>query len=271
MEANLIPLHNIRENIIIRKVEESTSLNFNGIHRHNFYEILYFSYTEGELTHSIDFKESAIKTNCIYMLKPNQVYHMNRTVQRGYLIAIKSEYLNSFHHNFDSYLHFTLPNEIQMDESDLNTTVQIIQLIHNELSSKKREDLIFGLTNTLITQFILSFNDNIQKSGIDKRVLRLIALIDEHYLKEREVTFYAREVSLSEKRLGVITKQSLNLTVKQLIQRRLLLEAKRLISQRELSFKSIAFQLEFIDASYFSRFFKMYSGITPEQFRFSLG
>lgn len=95
MQSAIIPLHEIKENIIIRRIEESTSLNFKGTHRHNFYEILHFSYTEEGLTHSIDFKESVIQTNCIYMLKPGQVYHMNRTVQKGYLIAIKPEYLNS--------------------------------------------------------------------------------------------------------------------------------------------------------------------------------
>ncbi len=270
MQAVVIPLHEIKDNIIIRRIEESILLNFKGIHRHNFYEILFFSYTEEGLTHSIDFKESAIETDCIYMLKPGQVYHLNRTVQKGFLIAIKPEYLNSFHHNFDSFLHFTLPDQIRMDESDLHTTAQLIQLIHRELSLKKREDLISALVNSLITQCILSFNENIRKSGIDKRILGLIALIDNHYLTEREVTFYAAQMSLSEKRLGVLTRQALGYTVKGLIQQRILLEAKRLISQGNLSFKSIAFQLGFVDASYFSRFFRKYSGSTPEQFKASL-
>ena len=271
MQSVIIPLHEIKENIIIRKIEKSISLNFKGTHQHNFYEMLYFSYTEEGLTHSIDFKESVIKTNCIYMLKPGQVYHLSRTAQKGYLIAIKPEYLNSFHHNFDSFLHFILPNEIRMDENDLHTTAQLIQLIQNELSLKKREDLISTLVNSLITQCILSFNENIRKSDIDKRILKLITLIDNHYLHEREIPFYANEMSLSEKRLGVLTRQTLGYTVKGLIQQRILLEAKRLISQGNMSFKNIAFDLGFVDASYFSRFFKKYSGSTPEQFKSSLG
>ena len=158
-----------------------------------------------------------------------------------------------------------------MDENDLTVPVQIIRLIHKELALKKREDLISCLTNALLTQLILSFNDRIRKSGIDKRVLKLIALIDEHYLREREVSFYANEMSLSEKRLGLLTKQALGNTIKGILQQRMLLEAKRLISRENLSFKSIAFQLGFADASYFSRFFKKYSGHTPEQFRLYLG
>lgn len=266
-----IPLHNINENILIRKIEKSRLFNFKGTHRHNFYEILHFTHTEAGQTHNIDFKELPIDTDCIYVLKPGQVYEMELTTQKGYLIAIKAEYLNSFYPNFDNFLYFTLPDKIQMDRNDLNTMEQITLLIGNELSSKHRTDLIFSLVNALVTQCILSFNDNIRKSGIDKRILTLLALIDDNYLTEREVTFYAGKMSLSEKRLGVLTKQALGYTVKGIIQQRILLEAKRLISQGTLSFKSIAFQLGFVDASYFSRFFRKYSGITPEKFKSSLG
>ncbi len=267
----MIPLHELKENILIKKIEKSSPLNFKGTHRHNFYEILYFTYVAEDQTHSIDFKKSKIETDCIYMLKPGQVYEMELTTQKGYLIAVKSEYLNSFHPNFDSYLYFTLPDKIQMDSNDLNTVEQTILLIQTELTKKNRTDLISSFVSTLITQCILSFNENIRKSGIDKRVLKLIALIDEYYLTEREVTFYAGQMSLSEKRIGILTKQALGHTVKGLIQQRILLEAKRLINQGNLSFKSIAFQLGFVDASYFSRFFKKYSGTTPEQFKSTLG
>lgn len=270
MQINSIPLHGINENIVVRKIEDSIPLNFKGTHRHHFYEMLYFTFAGEGAVHNIDFMESPVRTDCIYMLKPGQTYNMKLTAQKGYLIAIKAEYLNSFHPNFDSYLYFTLPDKIQMDENDLNTIHQTIGLIHNELSGKCRTDLISSLVNTLFTQCILSFNDNIKKSGIDKRVLTLISLIDTHYLTRHEVGFYANEMSLSEKRLGVITWQSLGYTVKQLIQQRILLEAKRLISRGDLSFKSIAFQLGFIDASYFSRFFRKYSGVTPQQFKASL-
>lgn len=267
---NNIPLHEINKNIVIREIKTSSSLNFKGTHRHNFYEMLFFTYVEDGTTHFIDFKELSIQTDCVYMLKPGQIYNMELTTQKGYLIAIKTEYLNSFHPNFDSYLYFTLPDKIQMDCSDLNTIKQTILLIRNELSHKCRTDLISSLVNVILTQCILSFNDAIRKSGIDKRILKLIALIDEHYQTEREVSFYANAMSLSEKRLGVLTRQTLEHTVKQLIQQRLLLEAKRLINQDNLSFKSIAFRLGFTDASYFSRFFKKYSGLTPEQFKSSL-
>lgn len=270
MRIDNIPLHEIDENITIRKIEESISLNFNGTHRHNFYELLYFTYVGNESTHSIDFIESQIRTDCIYLIKPGQVYRMDLSLQKGYLIAVKAEYFNIIHPHFEHYLYFTLPDKIEMNPSDLEKVEQIIRLAYDELSEKQRAELITAYINTLTTYCALSFKDNVKKSAIDNRVLDLLSLIDINFISEREISFYTDKISLSEKRLGILTKEALGLTVKQLIQKRLLLEAKRLISYGNLPFKSIAFQLGFADASYFSRFFKTYSGQTPEQFKLSL-
>jgi len=270
MPLENIPLHELDENVMIIEIEKSTPLNFSGVHQHNFHELLYFTHTKEGTLHSIDFVESPVRTDCIYVLKPGQVYNMQLTDQRGYLLAVNAEYLNSLYTDYDHYLSFTLPNTIQMDSSDLNIFVQNITLLKNEAAGKNRPELVTSYIKTVIARCFVSFNEKFNKSGMDERVLNLISLIDIHYLEEREITFYAMKLSLGEKRLGVITKDSLGVTVKQLIQKRLLLEAKRLICYGDPPLKSIAFKLGFNDASYFSRFFKAYSGITPEQFRQTL-
>jgi len=270
MPVENIPLHELDDNVMIIEIEKSTPLNFSGVHQHNFHELLYFTYTEKDAVHSIDFVELPVRTDCIYVLKPGQVYNMQLTNQRGYLIAVNAKYLNSLYTDYDHYLSFTLPYIIQMDSSDLNIFEQNIKLLKNEVSYKNRPELVASYIKTLITLCFVSFNEKFNKSGMDERVFNLISLIDKYYLEEREIGFYAMKLSLGEKRLGVITKDALGVTVKQLIQKRLLLEAKRLICYGNLPFKSIAFKLGFNDASYFSRFFKAYSGITPEEFKQTL-
>lgn len=90
------------------------------------------------------------------------------------------------------------------------------------------------------------------------------------YLSEHETSFYAAKVSLGNKRLNALAKQELGITVKQLIQERLVLEAKRRISYGSETSKSIAFGLGFKDISYFSRLFKQHTGMTPEEFKNSI-
>jgi len=270
MSIDTIPLHEISENVLVREIEKSTWLNFNGTHRHNFHELLYFTRTSEDAVHSIDFTELPVRTDCIYILKPGQIYNMQLTDQTGYLVAVNAGYLNSLYTDYDHFLSFTLPGTVQMDSSDLKILEQNIRLLKNEISEKNRRELVTSYVKTIITLCFVSFTERFSKSGMDKRVFSLISLIDKYYIEERGIAFYASKLSLSEKRLGVITKETLGVTVKLLLQKRLLLEAKRLISYGNLSLKSIAFRLGFKDASYFSRFFKKYSGTTPEEFKASL-
>jgi AraC family transcriptional regulator, transcriptional activator of pobA len=46
-----------------------------------------------------------------------------------------------------------------------------------------------------------------------------------------------------------------------------LLEAKRLLRYSDLPVTEIAYRLNFEDPSYFSRFFKKYTGFSPSEFR----
>ena len=91
--------------------------------------------------------------------------------------------------------------------------------------------------------------------------------MENHYTTEKSVKFYADKLSLSPKRLNQILKQKLGKTINQILQERLLIEAKHLLFIGEESIQGIAYKLGFQDASYFSRFFKKLTTLTPEEFK----
>jgi len=53
----------------------------------------------------------------------------------------------------------------------------------------------------------------------------------------------------------------------EVIRDRVLLEAKRLLTNAGMTATEIAYELNFQDNSYFNRFFKKYEGVTPDEFR----
>jgi AraC-like DNA-binding protein len=53
----------------------------------------------------------------------------------------------------------------------------------------------------------------------------------------------------------------------ELIRNRVLLEAKRMLTNPQLSISEISLKLNFSDNSYFTKFFKKLEDITPEEFR----
>jgi AraC-like DNA-binding protein len=78
---------------------------------------------------------------------------------------------------------------------------------------------------------------------------------------------YAQRLNISPNYLNAICKDIFNKTVSQIIQERIMLEAKRLLSHTCLSISEISYKLGFNDNSYFGRYFKKITGLPPEKFR----
>lgn len=94
-----------------------------------------------------------------------------------------------------------------------------------------------------------------------------LALLEQHGAEHKKVSEYAEMLSLSTYQLNAITKANLGKTCSDLINEHMLLEAKRYLLATSGQVKEIAYQLGFDDISYFIRFFKKHTGLTPEAFR----
>ncbi|SDC39071.1 helix-turn-helix domain-containing protein [Niabella drilacis] len=96
-------------------------------------------------------------------------------------------------------------------------------------------------------------------------------LLEQYYLTERTPSFYAEQYSLSVDAFSKKIRRQFGKTPSQLIQDRVILEAKKLLHLTQRSVKEIAAQLEFEDVFYFSRYFKKHTGCAPTKFRAQTG
>lgn len=92
-------------------------------------------------------------------------------------------------------------------------------------------------------------------------------LAGKNFLTIRSVKEYANILHISPKHLEKIVKETLGITPKKLIHDIILLEAKVLLRQTEKTVSEIAHDLKFEDQSYFSRFFKKHTLLTPHDYR----
>lgn len=97
------------------------------------------------------------------------------------------------------------------------------------------------------------------------------SLLEANYILHRESSYYAKELALSSSVFTKRCKSFYGKTPSQLIQERVILEAKKLIHLTHKSFKEIASSLNFEDEHYFSRYFKKNTSVTPTQFRQKVG
>lgn len=92
-------------------------------------------------------------------------------------------------------------------------------------------------------------------------------LVDQHYREHLPLGFYANELGMTLATLGRLCQEHLGMTPMNVINARLVLEAKRTLGHSTSSVKEIAHELGFVDVGYFSRFFRKQCGVSPSVFR----
>jgi AraC-like DNA-binding protein len=96
---------------------------------------------------------------------------------------------------------------------------------------------------------------------------RFRALVERDFPHTHRVSSYSARVSLTPGHLNALCREQLGRSASSIIRERVVLEAKRrLLYTAEPAF-AIAVDLGFADASYFGRFFRRETGVTPRQFR----
>jgi AraC family transcriptional regulator, transcriptional activator of pobA len=78
---------------------------------------------------------------------------------------------------------------------------------------------------------------------------------------------YARELNITPNYLNALCQEFFYKTVSEIIQERIILEAKRMLMHTSLNISEIGYKLGFKDNSYFGRYFKKVVGMTPMKFR----
>lgn len=96
---------------------------------------------------------------------------------------------------------------------------------------------------------------------------RFIALVNAHCITQKNVSFYADKLCLTPRYLNTIIKQVSQQTVMEWINQAVILEAKVLLKHSDLLVYQISDQLNFPNPSFFCKFFKKMTHLTPQQYQ----
>lgn len=276
-----IPIHDFvtdnEESIHFKYVTlgELTSYDFSLPHRHNYYEIFLFNKGGGE--HLIDFKSYPIRDNSIHFVSPGQVHMVKRSLSSNGTIIIFSRYFfNTGNTSPETLFQFPFLNNGQYpildpgvaEFSEFATILKQVQKEQLKDSNVTAEILLNYLKVILFKCFELYERLHPQYAVKEMPEFnRFRELVEKQYRMQHNPSYFASELNMTEKRLNEICKQQTGDNVSAYIRDRILLEAKRLLSNTDHSVKEIAYFLGFNDYSYFTRFFRKSTGITPLQFR----
>jgi len=127
----------------------------------------------------------------------------------------------------------------------------------------------FYLFGSIINHRIQSQQMNEKTTTTRPKILfeRFLELVTEHHNSQRSMTFYADKLCITPKYLSKIVKDTSGISAPQWIDQYVILEAKQLLKNSDLCIKEISDELSFPNPSFFFKFFKRNTGLTPNQYR----
>lgn len=94
-----------------------------------------------------------------------------------------------------------------------------------------------------------------------------ISLVNAHSKAERSVSFYANKLCLTPRYLNTVIRQASQQTVMDWINQSIILEAKVLLKHSNQLIYQISDELNFPNPSFFCKFFKRITGMTPQEYQ----
>ncbi|KIC96242.1 AraC family transcriptional regulator [Flavihumibacter solisilvae] len=247
------------------------------LHRHDFYYVLALANGKGK--HEIDFTAYPVGNCSVYFLRPGQVHHL--TLKKGSK-GIMMGFDNTFYSPqgksaIQGLRKVSSKNYCKSGVHSFNKLYAALTSILEEFNAK--QERYYESIRAYMEIFFIELARQSRQPGsplngnnsyTQERLEELLELLDTHLKAEKQVAQYAGRMHLTPYQLNAITKSTLGKTCSDLINERIILEAKRLLLATSEQVNQVADHLGYEDVSYFIRFFKKHTGFTPETFRNSV-
>lgn len=249
-------------------------------HSHQYYTLIWSQNASGR--HIIDYREYQMNPDDIFFVCPGQVHQIEHSpAPKGWVILFSCDFLSenyvsdSFISNLNLFsdIGSTPPIHIEPESA-----FRLREYVHHIYDVFYGEDVFkFEKIGAWLKLFLLECapyahqpeseeNPQFLQTG-GQIVKKFKLLLEQHFTDWHKVNNYAAALNISADYLNNVVKSSIGSNVKELIQKRIILEAKRLGLHTEFSNKEIAYQIGFNEPSHFSRFFKKHEGRSFSLFR----
>lgn len=249
-------------------------------HRHtHLFQILYMF--DGELELKLDDSSSSHKGSCAISIPAGVVHGFKfHPDTKGVVLSLSANLFNlEIGNNSDSLLGDIMSQTnivtFQKNSPLHQHMVQYLNLIKHEIALVTQEQHI--ILYSLVRIVLMTLRRQLQQDQIKNTPFqaeihlsgKFRALLEEHYKEHWKIHDYAQALHISVSTLNRLCHETLGTTAKNLIQERLLIEAKRRLIYTRQTLAEIAYTLGFKDPAYFSRVFKQLAGESPKSFRHS--
>ncbi|NJO90749.1 MAG: AraC family transcriptional regulator [Chloroflexia bacterium] len=241
-----------------------------------FYEIIFV--IKGKGVFLLDDLRIPYERGTIMFLPPNRRREWAAETETDvYAVFFEGEFIEQFFNDhlfvyrFHYFHNYNTPFHLKVEKKQFKKYLEKVKEIKSEIADLINDSnhLLRSILYYLLIKLNRQYVDQHQIKGElfeNIEVLNFIRLLDKNFIKMQRVNEYTQLLGISRTYLNKRLK-SFGYSASDLINARILMEAKKEILYINLNISEIAFNLNFSEASNFNRFFKKMTGLTPNHFR----
>ena len=234
---------------------------------------------KGTIECSINLKPIKAVSPCFIVLLPEQILE-HKSVSKDYsgrMIAMSKKFTDNLLPNAQEQLPLFLSVKekpvIELNKESLEGMISYYNMLKRIIKVKENPYRLEVARHLTLAHFygvgFVLHNTDIQKKSThyEKLVEKFIGLVQTHHKQERGLEFYANQMHLTYKHLAKVVKETTNKTANDWIDEHVILEAKALLKSTNMTSQQISDELNFSDQSFFGKYFKRHTGMSPREYR----
>ena len=239
---------------------------------------------KGKATVNINYKEWHLHEGAVITVFPNDVVELKVKSEASLFDVEMLKYNASLLREASLQLEQTVYSSLREDRCRQDTPVvtniidsmfALLKVYFNQSECICISQLVLLLLKAFFVRFHEYLQRNLQNRPDDEvksyrvRELfnRFMMLMERDYKLSRDVNYYADLMHITSKYLTNIVRQVAGHTPKTIIDQYVILQLKMQLQRSSQSIKEIAWEYHFTDVSFFCRYFKKHTGLTPQQMR----
>lgn len=230
----------------------------------------------GECSLRLNLKELKAGSPTIFTFMPGQIVE-NITYSdnfEGYAIVLSRRFIDILNLPGWQQQYMSLYNNpINAIAADFVEPVKFFYAILRKAASNQDNPYRLQVIENLIRVFYYGGINRIsrtEKEGTSYKnniVERFMELVQEYYRQERLIGFYADKLCITPKYLSKLVKEHTGRSAGEWIENHVILEARAMLQSSEMTIQQIAASLNFANQSFFGKYFKRATGLSPKQYR----
>jgi len=245
------------------------------VHRVDFHVVMLF--TGGPVTHMIDFADHEARAGDVLWIRPGQVHRFQPAhAYRGTALTMQPGFLPRAIVEATELYRYDLPPLLHPDPAQLAALRHCLEQLEREYvdTATLPPSLHTAVLRHTLTAFLYRLAHLAAGSagrravaGADSAFERFRAAVERDFATNHSVSAYADALGYSRRTLVRAVRAATGETPKGFIDKRVVLEAKRMLSHTDVPVGRVGAALGFPDAANFSKFFHQRTGLTPALFR----